>query len=159
MDLSNGITQNPNRPQSLNNRGIALRELKRYDEALADFNRIEEIAPYYLRTYINRAGIYMRQSKFESAIKDFDTYLSFEPNDGDMLQGRGVAHYYLGNYQEALRDYDLSISLVSDRGDFHLNRSQVYADMGNKQKALDDALKSRELGHNVSEQYIRSLQQ
>src|SRR3954463_1363625 len=82
----------PNSPDVLNNRAMALNELGRNDEALADLDRALALRPDYREALNNRAGLLFALRRFGEAA---DTYarlwaLSTErPNVlGSLLQSR-----------------------------------------------------------------------
>lgn len=61
-------------------RGVLLwRELRRFDEALADFDALLQEDPTYAAALFNRAMVYQEIGRFPAACQDLQTYLSL-PN-------------------------------------------------------------------------------
>lgn len=99
------------------NRGKALGELGRTDEALAMFNNILRSCPNHALSYYNRGLMLMQQGAHRAAILDFDQALKREPQNAKALFGRGFANLVLGNYAEGFRDYEYRLKDLIDEPD------------------------------------------
>ena len=60
----------PDYAYAFNNRGISYKNLGRYDEAIADYNRAIELKPDYAKAYRNRALAYRAIGKPDKAKAD-----------------------------------------------------------------------------------------
>jgi tetratricopeptide (TPR) repeat protein len=61
---------NPDDPQTLTNRGKALRHTGRYDEAIAAYDRVISLKPTYQPVYYDKAAIYALQGNIEQALEN-----------------------------------------------------------------------------------------
>ena len=55
-----------------NNRGNALRELKRFDEALASYDKALALKPDYAEALINRGNALLELKRFDEALASYD---------------------------------------------------------------------------------------
>jgi hypothetical protein len=92
------------------NRGIELGQLKRYEEAVADFNRAIAIIPLDIE-YSNRATAYFFLGKYPEALSDFDHAISLNPDNASFYYGRAMIYRVLGNFTAAQDDLKKSCSL------------------------------------------------
>jgi tetratricopeptide (TPR) repeat protein len=94
-----------NRAIALGNRGAALKQLGRYDEALADFALAIELEPGNPQYYCQRGDILVRQSAFKEAIADYSSALRKAPGFAWALAGRGKARLSEGDVSGAVDDF------------------------------------------------------
>jgi len=92
------------------NRGTELGQLKRYEEAIADFNKAIEIYPFDY-VYGNRATAYYLLGSFRDALRDYNRAIAIDPENPNSYYGRSLAHRALGNFVEAQEDIMKSCSL------------------------------------------------
>jgi len=85
------------------NRGTELGQLKRYEEAIADFSRAIAIYPYDV-VYGNRATAYYFLGKYQEALRDFDRAIALNPNNANSYYGRSLTYRILGDYTAAQED-------------------------------------------------------
>jgi tetratricopeptide (TPR) repeat protein len=83
----NAIALKPHFADAFNNRGLALQELKRIDEALASYDSPEE------------------------AVASFDKAIALNPDYAEAFNNRGVTLQELKRLDEALASYDRALSL------------------------------------------------
>ena len=91
---------------TLNNRGVTLADVKRYEEALADYNRSLELRPDHPVTLTNRGNTYTHMEKYELALADHNRSLELRPVHPDALYNRGITYYHMGKYELALADHN-----------------------------------------------------
>ena len=72
-----------------NNRGILYAEQKKWDLALADFNKAIQINPNHASAYNNRGIFYNEQKKWDLALADFNKAIQINPNDAQAYNHRG----------------------------------------------------------------------
>jgi predicted O-linked N-acetylglucosamine transferase (SPINDLY family) len=87
---------------ALNNRGLALTELRRTAEALASFDRALAIDPAHVGALDNRGAALFAAGRFQDALACFDRVLALRPDDAEALYHRGHALANLGRYDEAV---------------------------------------------------------
>jgi tetratricopeptide (TPR) repeat protein len=93
------------------NRGNKLFQLRRYDEAIADFSRAIAVFPTDELVYGNRGMSYYYLGKYQEAIQDFNSALAIKPDSRRYYYDRALAYRALGNIQAAQDDVRKSCSL------------------------------------------------
>ncbi|MFT4691163.1 MAG: glucose-6-phosphate 1-epimerase [Limisphaerales bacterium] len=84
------LEKNPNDIEARNDRAVAYLKLKRYNEALAEFEKIEAMAPGRYRTHSNLGVLHKKTSEFAKAAQHVEKSLEIQP--GGHL---GLGDYYL----------------------------------------------------------------
>jgi len=92
------------------NRGTELGQLKRYEEAIADFNKAIETYPFDY-VYGNRATAYYLLGNYRKALQDYNRAIAIDPENPNSYYGRSLAHRALGDFAAAQEDMVKSCSL------------------------------------------------
>ena len=92
------------------NRGTELGQLKRYEEAVADFSRAIERYPSDI-VYGNRATAYFFLGKYQQALSDFDRAIALNPDNANSYYGRAITYRTLGDFAAAQDDAKKSCAL------------------------------------------------
>ncbi len=87
-----------------NDRGVAHWRERRYQQALADFEKSIALNPDYAPVYNNRGNVLMQMGRTEDAIKDFTRAIELAPAYGAAFNNRGNAYLALGRIAEAEAD-------------------------------------------------------
>ncbi|MFZ2068208.1 MAG: tetratricopeptide repeat protein [Xanthobacteraceae bacterium] len=91
-DASEALKIDPNNAQAFNARCWARTAANRdLPDALKDCDQALHITPNYSTAFENRAFTYLRLGQFDKAIADFDSTLKIDPQNADVLYGRGLA--------------------------------------------------------------------
>ena len=104
----------PDFTEVLNNRGTALKDLKRYEEALASYDRALAIKPGYAEAFYNRGLALQYLHRHQEALASYDRALALKPEYADALYNRGVALQHLRRHEEACRDLERALELKPD---------------------------------------------
>lgn len=91
-------------------RGTAKQKLKRYKEAIKDYDEVIKIDPKNGYVYCMRGDAKADLKQYEEAIKDYDEAIKIDPNYAYYIK-RGFAKENLGKYEEAIKDYDEAIKI------------------------------------------------
>ena len=139
---SDVISKSPDKARAYTNRGRALGDLGRFQEALGDFNRALALDPTNTDAYNNRANIYVQSGRVDDAIADCNRALEVAPHLDFQLAkiyfNRGTAYIRKNQIDLALKDLDQALSLEPDNESAHFNRAIAFARKGDYRKALDD---------------------
>lgn len=92
------------------NRGTELGQLKRYEEAIADFTKAIAIFPYDI-AYGNRATAYFFLGNYQQSLQDFDRAIILNPDNPNSYYGRTMTYRALGNFSAAQKDARISCAL------------------------------------------------
>lgn len=121
------------------NRGGALGELGRSEEALTLFNGMARASPNNPLVHYNRGLVLMQMGQYDEAIRDFDIALDLDPRDDKARFGRGFARLVLGDYVKGFEDYEHRLKDDIDDPDAELWTGQqelagktilIYGEMG-----------------------------
>lgn len=92
------------------NRGNKLFQLRRYDEAIADFNKAIAAHPYDFM-YGNRAAAYYSLGKYQEALRDYDRAIALNESNPNSYNGRALTYRALGDFTAAQQDFKTSCTL------------------------------------------------
>lgn len=191
-DYNKAISIEPEDDLHYSWRASLLKELGRYEQAIQDLNMEIEILnkesalsfdkAYFnnkknIKTeeekrkiavkslsyaYYNRGNLYSDLKQYELALKDFNSAISFKPNDCFEYFERGNAYFKLNKEIKAIMDYTTTLELNPKFTEAYYNRALVYASLGKNQDAVNDfdecarIEKNSELA-NDARKYIRKL--
>ena len=92
------------------NRGTELGKLKRYEDAIDDFNQAIAAHPFdYL--YGNRATAYYFLGRYREALRDYDRAIALNSSNPNSFQGRALVYRALGDFAAAQEDFRKSCEL------------------------------------------------
>jgi tetratricopeptide (TPR) repeat protein len=134
---SRAITSRPT-VASYNARGVAHYNLRKYEEALADFNRALKLNPKQVQTLVNLAQVHIIQDQRDSAISILTSALLLAPKDASLYHYRAMSYWNLGNNNAALDDFSRAIELNGQFAIAYVNRGAVWMYAGNFNAALTD---------------------
>jgi len=141
---------------ALDNMGALYARRAMFDFALYYFTKVLEQKPDYKPTYSNRAITFMSLKRYEEAIKDWQRFLSYQPNDPDVTNTIGECYRILGKNQEALGFINTAIQL-DPQPVYFLNRAYTYKNLNNIDNARNDALTAKKAGINLEPTFAASL--
>ncbi|MCZ9886919.1 tetratricopeptide repeat protein [Brachyspira hyodysenteriae] len=104
------------------NRGLSYFNLKNYEEAIKDFDKVIELSPEKSNAYYNRGHSKSYLGKYEEGIKDFKKVLEFNEDDAEAIYYIGLGYFYLGRYQEAIKNFDIALLLDDEIDDAYYYR-------------------------------------
>jgi predicted O-linked N-acetylglucosamine transferase (SPINDLY family) len=106
----------------LNNRGVALWNLKRPEEALACYARALSLEPGFAEAWGNQGLALRDMGRYEDALASFETVLSLEPRNAVAANSRGNVLRDMKRHDEAIQSYDAAISFRPDYAEALINR-------------------------------------
>ena len=89
-----------------NNRGVVYGIIKKYDEAISDFNKAIEINPNYVDAHYNRGIIHCYKREYDKALSDYDGLIKIHPIDGVAYFSRGFVYYFKEEYDKSWEDVE-----------------------------------------------------
>ena len=104
--FDNAIKLDPFYHQAWNNRGTALLNLGRYEEAIASYDEALKIKPDKHEAWYNRGTALLNLGRYEEAIASYDNVLKIKSDNHEAWYNRGGALDDLGRYEEAITSYD-----------------------------------------------------
>jgi tetratricopeptide (TPR) repeat protein len=130
----------PGHAEALCNRGLALYELTRFEEALTSFDRALNVKPDYAEAHHNRGLTLHQLKRCEEALACYDRALKVRPDYAETLSNRGATLQELKRFQEALADFDRALALQPHFAEALSNRCHVLC----KLKRFEEALASND---------------
>jgi len=86
--------------------GFRLYEAGRFQEAIAELDRLLERHPRDLEALIKRGNCYLRLDRPQSALADFEGVIKLSPLNPSAQTDRGIALLMLGRHDEALKSFE-----------------------------------------------------
>jgi tetratricopeptide (TPR) repeat protein len=112
------------------------REAKRFDDAIAKYWRVIEVAPTLSSAYVNLGAIYFQQGKTTEAYEVFVHGVSNGASDRALLSNAAAAAQQLGKSADALKYVDAAIEKNPRDGALHSLRSTILRSVNRNDDAL-----------------------
>jgi tetratricopeptide (TPR) repeat protein len=136
------------------NRGNALKRLKRFDEALASYDKAIALKGERDSAILNCRGSVLRDlGRLDEALADLDLAISLSPNLVEAVNNRGNVYQDMGQADAALADYDRALALKPDNADTFNNRGNLRQQLGLHEEALPDYEKAIALKPDYAEAF------
>lgn len=127
--LGRAIELQPNVAAAYNNRGSALKELGRFDAALADFERAVALDARYAQAHFNRGVVLHELQQPAAALASYAQAIAVKPDFAGAYYNRGIVLRELRQFEAALASYDRAIAIKPDYVEAWLNRGNVLGDL------------------------------
>lgn len=98
------IQANPRDVEAIYLRGSAYAFMKKYPEAILDFDRASQIMPDYLDPYISKANVFLVQNQPEQALQVYSQVLAKYPDNLEVLKLRYELYKAMGRLDDAAKD-------------------------------------------------------
>ncbi|WP_445637231.1 Tetratricopeptide repeat protein [Nostoc sp. DSM 114161] len=150
LEMFTAVVQNSRieviwQPIALGWRGETYRLMKRYPEALQDFDRAIELDPKYDWALAHRGKTFCLMERYPEALEDFDRAIELNPKSDWALTHRGETYRSMESYPEAIEDFDRAIELNRKYEWAIANRGETYRLMKRYTEALEDFDRAIEL--------------
>jgi len=91
--------------------------LKRFDEALASFDRALALRPNYVEALINRGVTLHALARFQEALASYEEAIALWPDGDAAFANRGMTLHALERFDEALASFDRALALRPDNAE------------------------------------------
>jgi tetratricopeptide (TPR) repeat protein len=120
------------------NVGQTLFYMRRYDEAIEQYNKIIELDPNFPLAHQNLGDTYARQNKFDEAISELQKAKQIlGPNNPYAVGDLGYIYARAGKKDEAIKSLNQLLELSKQGYTLSVEIAGIYAGLGNKDKAFD----------------------
>ena len=136
--IAKAIEFNSNFPVAHNNLGNGLKDLRRYHDALASYDKAISLKPNYAEAHLNQGDVLMELKRFDEALAVYQKAITLKPDYAVAFNNRGNALRKLKRFEEALASYDEAIVRKPDYADAFNNRGVALQELNR----LDEALTS-----------------
>jgi superkiller protein 3 len=117
-------------------RGDVLRQLERYEESLASYDRALELQPDYASGWGLRGDVLRQLERYKESLASYDRALKLKPDYIKVWFLRGTVLHQLKRYEESLASYDHALELQPDDTDIWMNKGYLLYELGKYEKAL-----------------------
>ena len=90
----------PDNAAAYYNKGIALRNLEKYDEAIACYDKAIELEPDNAAAYYNKGIALQKHGNLDEAIEAYDEALKLDPSNEEAKKLKEQAEYGIANAPE-----------------------------------------------------------
>jgi predicted O-linked N-acetylglucosamine transferase (SPINDLY family) len=134
--IAAALKVNRNSADALSNYGNVLNSLKRYEGALASYDRALAIKPDHIDAHNNRGDALLKLNCSEVALASFDRALSFKPNNAEALYNRGNALVKLLRHEEAIASYEKALVVKPNYPAALYNSGSALVELNRLEEAL-----------------------
>jgi tetratricopeptide (TPR) repeat protein len=127
----------PRRPHYYETRAIYWIDLRSYDRAKGDLDRVVDLVDRPYARFL-RGLVSCEQGSIRAAMADFDTAIAREPANTQFYRGRSLARSALGDRVGALEDADHLVSTAPNQAESFHARGVARAALGRDREALAD---------------------
>jgi tetratricopeptide (TPR) repeat protein len=138
QDFDQAILLKDDYALAYSNRGIALRNLNRPNEALVALSAAIERDPKQWSAYESRAFIYEDRSNWRAMYDDANKLIELAPNYRMGYEFRGHAYLESGQYQAAVADFTKAISIDPSAIYGYRTRGRAYYFLNQFDNAMAD---------------------
>src|SRR5262249_48045570 len=100
----------PNDAVAINNRGVVLQQLQRFEEGLASYERAIALKPDFVDALYNRGATLQALRRFEDALGSYNRALALRPEHAAALHNRGIILHELKRFEDALASYQQALA-------------------------------------------------
>jgi len=143
------IQINKTNPAIFNNKGIILRGLQRFDEALQSYDAALRLNPKYAAAHNNKGNALQALKRFDEALLHYEAALDIKPDYIEAHNNKGNALKELKRFDQALQSYDAALLINQEFAELHNNKGCVLKDL----KKFDEALQSFETALRLKPNY------
>ena len=132
------IAHNPEARSAHQNLGLALLNLKQFDEAEENLRHALELDPRHLKAHQNLAETLRKQKRYEEAIASYRAALEIDPKYALAHAGLGDALFRLKRYEEALPAMKKAVALQPElpmAAALHLFMGRAARELGRPEAA------------------------
>ena len=150
-DLTEALRALPSNPMLLRNRGLALAEDHKWNEALADFDKSIAAEPNDVVSYELKAAVLVNLKKFAEANAALEKAHALAPKNVDLLVSKAKVNVSQANYKSAVEELTRALAIDGTNLGVLELRAAVYEQLGEKEKALGDVDKMLALKPGIAE--------
>jgi tetratricopeptide (TPR) repeat protein len=137
--LDQVIANEPNNADALTLRGVANLELENIDQAFADLQKANTLAPNDSDIMVNLVAALIANDQFAKSIEMLDRVLEENQTDADALRNRALANLKTNRFKEAISDYTLALAMYGGIDPvLYQERSECWLGLQNEHQANID---------------------
>ena len=146
--------------------GTNLLKLRKYDDALREFERSKELDPLFSRAYVGSGLVWGHKGDYKKGIKDIEKAKTLTNTDNDKVFACvGLIRLYLTGKESAHKEwlekaesaYKAAVALLPDFSEAHYYMGQAYKEALNFKKARQLFNKVLEINNTCVHEARRAL--
>ncbi|MFQ6071869.1 MAG: tetratricopeptide repeat protein, partial [Methanosarcinales archaeon] len=147
----NALKINPKDAKVWNNKGAALYNLHKYDEAVVCYDNALKINPKDAKVWNNKGAALYNLNKYKVAIVCFDKSLLLNINYASAWNNKGAALYNLNKSKALVEFYDKAIEINPNIAQAWINIGIVFYNLKKYKKAINKFNKALEINPNIAD--------
>jgi tetratricopeptide (TPR) repeat protein len=129
-DLEALASEEPSSASAYLDRGILYLNSAKYDEAIADFSRANQLDPEDAWILANRAITYAWKREFELAQKDIAAADALDPKNPLLIKGKGLIAEFKGDFPTAAAEFTAALKVQPEDSFALYHRANAYLKLG-----------------------------
>lgn len=130
-----------------NKKAVEKLDNKDYEGALEEINKSIKLGPspdkfYYKNSYLLRAQVNKAMGNYESALKDINVFIEYDPKIEKAYEIRQEIKYDMKDFTGAIEDANIMLILNPKSGEAYAHRGLNKLQLGQKDKACIDLRKA-----------------
>ncbi|MCH7761248.1 fused MFS/spermidine synthase [candidate division TA06 bacterium] len=117
--------------------GYLYQKENRREEAIAEYQKVQKIAPDHLGARYNLALLYHHETRYEEAIQEYETILQIDPSYADALAGIGITYNALDQTELAITVFEEAHRLQPQDPLILYNLGEIYREGKQYMKARE----------------------
>lgn len=134
--LKRVATAMPENPMAHNNYGNVLRDLRRFQDARASYDRAIELEPGYAEAYNNRGAALAALKLHDAALDSYSSAGRLRADYAEAHYNRGITLYQLGRVNEALESYTRAVAIQPQFAEALYNQGIALQDLRHLEAAV-----------------------
>jgi Tfp pilus assembly protein PilF len=130
-----------------NSRAKLYFNLKKYNEAMEDYNRAIAIDSTEGEYFINRGAVFALTNNLQMALKDFNKGLTLKPDHANGFKNRSLVFQSFGQWDKAVEDISTYLSMHPEDADLWYERGRIKNIQSKPNEALGDLDKAIQLNN------------
>lgn len=148
------IELNPQDPASYYNKGNALRNLKKYNEAIVCYDKAIQLDPNDSSVHFVKGDCLFDLYKYTEAVVCYDKAIELNPNLSLAYSSKGNALFHLNKINEAIECHDKAIQLNPNYAQAYHNKGVILYHLKKYQESIDCYEKAISINPNYVVSYI-----
>lgn len=137
-EYGRAIALDPTYVGAFNNRAIANRRLKRYDQAAADYEKVIALNPSIADAFYNYGILLHEIGRDEKAVELYGRALEKAPKSAPIFNNRGLAYIALNETEKARADFGKAIEIDPAFEVPRINRGILLVQLGRFDESFED---------------------
>lgn len=143
-------------------RGNVWSALKKWEQAIDDYDQAVNLDPNSVAAYGNRAIAWRNLGDYDKAIADYNAAIKLAPDHAMLHRNRGIAWRHQKEYRKALADFNEAIRLQPDQAGGYNSRAWLFATcsdpaIASPAQAVEDARRACELSSWKSADFLETF--